>query len=209
MSDNLRRYRAMKRALTQLYPTEPKGNTARHLKTLAMVASGIVGSRRTNLPAIAGKVPTRAKKESRVKRFSRWVQNERITSEMYFLPYADALLRGLAAHHSLLLVMDSSEVGRNCLALMVKVVYRKRALAVAWVAVKRSKGHLPERTHVQLLEQVREIVPQKAGVIFLGDGEFDGTRLQATLEGLDGTMSVVQPGTLGWEPMVTTSPSRS
>jgi hypothetical protein len=183
MSDNLRRYRAMKCALRQLYPTEPKGNTARHLSTLAMMASGIVGSRRTNLTAIAGKVPTRAKKESRVKRFSRWIQNQHITSEMYFLPYVDALLCGLAADHALLLVMDSSEVGRNCLALMVNLVYKKRALPLAWVVVKGSKGHLPEQTHVQLLEQVHQVMPQGADVIFLGDGEFDGTILQATIEG--------------------------
>ncbi len=59
MSDNLRRYRAIKTAIMQLYPTEPRGNTARHLHTLAALVSGIVGSRSTNLPAIAGKVPDR------------------------------------------------------------------------------------------------------------------------------------------------------
>ena len=56
MSDNRRRYRAIRTAIMQLYPTEPKGNTARHLHTLAALISGIVGSRSTNLPAIAGKV---------------------------------------------------------------------------------------------------------------------------------------------------------
>jgi hypothetical protein len=30
MSDNLRRYRAIRDALTQWYPGEPKGNMARH-----------------------------------------------------------------------------------------------------------------------------------------------------------------------------------
>jgi hypothetical protein len=57
MSDNRRRYRAVRDALKQLYPTEPKGNLARHLNTLAALVSGIVGSKNTNLPAIAGKVP--------------------------------------------------------------------------------------------------------------------------------------------------------
>jgi len=35
MSDNLRRYRAIKQELKQLYPKEPQGNLARHLDTLA------------------------------------------------------------------------------------------------------------------------------------------------------------------------------
>ena len=52
MSDNLRRYRAIHNALTQAYPAQPTGNVARHLHTLAMLISGIVGSKSTQLPAI-------------------------------------------------------------------------------------------------------------------------------------------------------------
>lgn len=183
MSDNRRRYRAVRNALKQLYPTEPKGNLARHLNTLASLVSGIVGSKSTNLPAIAGKVPDGAKRENRVKKFSRWMKNERIDVEIYYLPYADALLTSLAAHRTLLLAMDGSEVGRKCLALMVSVIYKKRALPIAWIVVKGNKGHFPEETHVQLVEQVHQIVPEEADVIFVGDGEFDGITLQATIDG--------------------------
>ena len=34
MSDNLRRYRAIRDALTQWYPGQPTGTVARHLTTL-------------------------------------------------------------------------------------------------------------------------------------------------------------------------------
>ena len=44
MSDNLRRYRAIRQALAQCYPTSSQGNFARHLNTLAALISGIVGS---------------------------------------------------------------------------------------------------------------------------------------------------------------------
>jgi len=182
MSDNLRRYRAIRNGLKQVYGTEPKGNVARHLDTLAALISGIVGSKSSNLPAVAAKVPDCSKRESRVKRFSRWVNNERIDTEIYFLPYADALLGSLASH-TLLLAMDGSEVGRKCLALMVSVIYKKRALPIAWTVVKGSKGHFPEEAHVQLLAQVYRIVPEGADVIFVGDGEFDGVTLQTTLDG--------------------------
>ncbi len=57
MSDNLRRYRAIHNALKQAYPAQPKGNVARHLHTLAALISGIVGSKSTQLPTIATKVP--------------------------------------------------------------------------------------------------------------------------------------------------------
>ena len=92
MSDNLRRYRAICQALTQAYPVAPQGNLARHLTTLAALISGMVGSRSTQLPTIATKVPDGTTPESRVKRFARWLGNDDILEEVYFLPYAAILL---------------------------------------------------------------------------------------------------------------------
>jgi len=84
---------AIRNALTQASPTQPTGNRARHLNTLAALISGIVGSKSTQLPNIAAKVPTGTKPESRVNRFARWFDNDHILEEGYFLPYADILLR--------------------------------------------------------------------------------------------------------------------
>jgi hypothetical protein len=53
MSDNLRRYRAIRDALIQGYPGQLTGPVARHVTTLAAMISGIVGSQRTQLPHIA------------------------------------------------------------------------------------------------------------------------------------------------------------
>lgn len=182
MSDNIYQYRAIRKALHDLYSREPQGNLARHLNTLAALIRGIVGSQRTNLPAGAGKVPDGTKRESRVKRFSRWLVNEGITLETSFMPYAEALIARLA-HRPLVLVRDGSEVGRGCLTLMVSAVDKKRASPLAWIVVKGSKGPFPEESPVALLEQVHSLVPEEADVLFLGDGEFDGTPLQATVEG--------------------------
>ena len=153
MSDNLRQYRAIRAALIQAYPGEPQGQCARHLTTLAALISGIVASRRTQLPHIAAKVPDGTKPESRVKRFARWVDNNTITEEVYFLPYAKLLLAHLALQ-TLVLVMDGSVVGRGCVALMIHVVYKGRALPLAWVVRRGKKGHFSEELHIALVEQV-------------------------------------------------------
>jgi hypothetical protein len=73
MSDNHRRYRSIRTALTQMYAKEPKGYSAKQLNVLAALISGIVGSCRTNYPQIASKVPDLTQAESRVKRFSRFI----------------------------------------------------------------------------------------------------------------------------------------
>jgi hypothetical protein len=181
MSDNLRQYRAIREALIQGYPGKPTGSVARHLTTLAALISGIVGSKSTQFPHIATHVPNGTKVESRVKRFARWVDNDRILEETYFLPYADLLLHHLALQ-TLVLVMDGSVVGRGCIALMIHVVYKGRALPLAWRVRQGPKGHFPEDLHIALVELVSKLVPEGTPVVLLGDGEFDGTRLQQTMQ---------------------------
>src|SRR2546421_12700758 len=132
MCDNFRRYRAIRAALLQGYPDQPTGTIARHLTTLAALISGIVGSKSTQLPHIATKVPDGTKPESRVKRFTRWLDNDHILEEVYFLPYADVLLRHLALQ-TVVLVMDGSSVGRGCTALMIHVVSKSLSEKSSWV----------------------------------------------------------------------------
>src|SRR3989449_5107192 len=177
MSDNLRRYRAIHNALKQAYPVQPTGNVARHLHTLATLISGIVGSKSTQLPTIATKVPDGTMPESRVKRFARWLDNANILEEAYFLPYADLLLSHLALQ-TLVLVMDGSVVGRGCNALMIHVVYKGRALPLAWRVRQGPKGHFPEDLPIAPVELVSGLVPEGAQGVFLCDGACDGTRLQ-------------------------------
>jgi hypothetical protein len=180
MSDNLRQYRAIRDALTQGYPGDLTGRVARHVTTLAALISGIVASKSTQLPKVAAHVPAGPKPESRVKRFARWLDNERILEDLYFLPYAEILLAHLALE-TLVLVMDGSVVGRGCTALMIHVIYKGRALPLAWRVRQGPKGHFPEELHIALVELIRACLPEGTQVVLLGDGEFEGTTLQKTL----------------------------
>lgn len=180
MSDNLRRYRSIHRGLKKLYPDEPKGNLLRHLHTLAALISGIVGSKSTHLPQIATKIVDANKPESRVKTYSRWLANENIDYETYYLPYIATLLAGLP-HGPRVFVIDVSTVGRGCLTLMLSVLYKGRALPLIWSTLAGSKGHLAEEVHLALLQRAHAIVPATVTVIFLGDGEFDGAGLIQTI----------------------------
>ncbi len=185
MSDNRRVYRTIREAILQLYPGEPKGNNARMLTTLAALVSGIVMGKSCQLPTIARKAPDRAKADSRIKRYSRWINNERVDYEGYYLPFVQELLYRLAEIRELVFIIDGSEVGQGCITLMISLLYGKRALPITWLVVKGCKGHLPEHLHLELLGQLQDILPPQAQVIFLGDGEFDGIELQAALETME------------------------
>jgi hypothetical protein len=169
-------------AIKQLLPTEPKGNFARMLSTLAAMVAGIVQARSCQLPAIARKTPDQAKADSRIKRYSRWVQNEGIEYRRFYLPFVSELLTHLATIRELAFVIDGSEVGHHCITLMISLIYGKRALPITWLVVKGCKGHLPEKAHLELLTQLQVILPENCRMVFIGDGEFDGIELQAALQ---------------------------
>src|SRR5215212_2069082 len=187
MSDTYRRYRAIKRAIMQFYQPRPTGHREKHLTTLVAMICGLTGGKHADLPTMADHAPSNgATQQSLIKRFTRFLKNDRHTVDGWFLPVAQELLKTLAVQ-PIQLVMDGSVVGRGCLALMLSVVYHGRALPLWWVVVKAPKGHFPQETHRALLAQVQAIMPQDAQVTFLGDGEFDGIDLQADLR------------TTGWE----------
>jgi len=163
-----------------MFMEEPKGYGAKQLNVLASLISGIVGSRSTNYPKIASKVPDRRKLESRVKGYSRYINEAEPRTEIYLMPFAAALLANLS-DHTLVLIMDGSDVGRNCVALMLSVRYRGRALPLGWLVISGEKGHFSQEKHMALVLEVQKLVPAEADVIFLGDGEFDGSKLQAKL----------------------------
>jgi hypothetical protein len=173
---------------------------ARHLTTLAALISGIVGSHSTQLPKIATQGPNGTKPESRIKRFARWVDNATISEEVYFVPYAEVLLRPLALQ-TLVMILDGSVVGRGCVALRLHVVYKGRALPLVWQVRKGNKGHFPEDMHLALVAQLHDLVPPGAQVVLLGDGAFDGSRLQKAVQDY-GWSYVVRTGshiTIAWD----------
>ena len=125
-------------------------------------------------------MPDGAKPESRVKRFVRWLGNTTVTEDAYFVPYAQVLLGHLALQ-TLVLIIDGSVVGRGCVALMLHVAYKGRALPLAWLVRSGKKGPFPEDLHITLLQQVHQLIPPGGQVALLGDGACDGTTLPHTL----------------------------
>jgi len=182
LSDNIKRFRAIRKALLKYYPNTPTKRQNRHLGTLAALISGIVGSKSTHLPQIATKAPDSSKPESRVKRYSRLLQNQHVTETTFFMPFAKDLVEAMAQRGTLVVVFDGSIVGRGCITLMASVLYKKRALPIAWIVRRGKKGHFPTELHLSLLEEVRRLLDDKAEVVFLGDGEFDATGLLAALD---------------------------
>src|SRR3954468_6948276 len=174
-------YRTIKRTLAQTLHARPGSHQEQHLNTLAVLICGIVGAQHVQFAQIADHAPIRgAKNESLITRFRRWVKHKDVTPEAVWLPFARAVLATLA-HAPLTLVLDGTTAGRGCMVLMASVVYHGRAIPLLWTVVKGKKGHLPQEAHCALITRFQTVIPDTAPVVLLGDGEFDGTQLQAAL----------------------------
>jgi len=168
MTDRQRVYTKVLRSLKETL----KGQKQGHVVTLAMMITGIVMSKKAQLSVMSMEVPHPVKAESIEKRMRRFVKNQRIDVEVYYLPFAQALVQALASQ-TLVLAMDGSQVGRGCMVLMVGVIYKRRALPLAWIVYRGKKGHTTSARHIAVLELVKPLIPPDADVILLGDGEYD------------------------------------
>jgi hypothetical protein len=132
MSDSRKLYRTIRAAILQLYPGKIKGNTARMLTILAAMVIGIVMGKSCQLPTIARKAPDLAKADSRVKRYSRWINNEKVNYEGFYLSFISEILNRLAEIRKLVFVMDGSEVGNGYIT-RVCILMIAACLAYLWV----------------------------------------------------------------------------
>ena len=181
MHINFQTYRTIKRTLAHTLHTRRNSHQEQHLNTLALLICGIVGAQHVQFAPIADHAPIRGQKnESLITRFRRFVKHDDITLEAVWLPFARAVLAGLAAS-PLTILLDGTTAGRGCMVLMASVVYQGRAIPLLGTVVKGKKGHLPQHVHCALIRQLREVIPAQATVLVLGDGEFDGTALQAAI----------------------------
>ena len=102
----------------------------------------------------------------------RFVKNQRVDAQVYYMPFAKALVAALA-NQPLVLAMDGSQVGRGCMTLMVGIIYKQRALPLAWIVYRGKKGHTTADRHIAVLELVQPLLPPEVKIILLGDGEYD------------------------------------
>lgn len=147
-----------------------------HRITLAMLVTGLLRGRSGRLTKIAEKVSYRHKKPSLVSRFQRFVKSSWVNVEAYYVPLANEILQAVEPG-PIVLMIDSTKMGGRCICLMVSVYYKKRALPLAWLCFKGKKGHSTQAVQIELLKQVKTLLPDDTLVVLVGDGEFDGADL--------------------------------
>lgn len=147
------------------------------LTNMIYLMMGIFSGRSVQLNLLVRKLPIQAKKLSRVRRLSRFLDNPAVQVRRWYAPFAKALLEAAAVSGQVRLIIDASKVAFGYRLLMVSVAYRRRSLPLAWTWVAGTRGHSSTRQQLALLNYVRTLVPPNVGVLLVGDGEFSAGKL--------------------------------
>ncbi|MEM9774374.1 MAG: hypothetical protein AAF902_07320 [Chloroflexota bacterium] len=123
---------------------------AKHIIVLTLMITGIALSKKAQLSEMSCHVAHQAKPESIVKRFHRFIKNDRVDVQIYYLLFVHLILNHLSTSR-LCLATDASLVGRGCMVLMVSVIYKNKAHPLVWLVYKGKKRHTTAERHIEAL----------------------------------------------------------
>jgi len=141
------------------------------VKTLAMMITGMLLGPHVQLFAIAMWVPLLIKLPSIVRRFERFVADDRIDVEKYFEPFVVAMIAALG-NETAYLIIDCTQAGSKCRTLFIGLAYHNSVLPLVWKTLKGKKGHVKGEFQRELLNQIYHRFQHCRRVIVLGDAEF-------------------------------------
>jgi len=154
----------------------------RHLKTLAWMMVGLIQSQAISLTEWVPYVHGRAQyAQSTVRRFRRWLDNERIKVHKLYGPLIQQAVAEWGEQR-LYLALDTSMLwGQYCI-IRISIVYRGRAVPLVWKVLKHASSAVAFDAYKDLLNRAAQLLlPFQCQVVFLADRGFADTDLMAHL----------------------------
>jgi hypothetical protein len=174
-----RLYDTWNRRIMELRP----GQRITQVRSFVWLIVGIFESRSVSMSRIAGKIPGQAVLVSITRRISRLLANPAIVVRDWYEPIARAWIeRQAVSLKQIRLIVDGTKVGFAHQLLIVSLAYRRRAIPLGWMWVNHVKGHSSARTHLQLLSNVRSLLPKGIAVLLVGDCEFGSVEVLSRLD---------------------------
>ena len=156
----------------------------RHLKTLAWMMVGLIHSGSISLGAWAPFVVSRARySQSTVRRFRRWLDNDKIEVHTLYGPLLQQALIGWV-DKTLYVALDTSMLWNTYCLVRLSVIYRGRAVPLVWCVLEHGSAMVAYDVYKALLEKANTLVPFACKVVFLADRGFTDTELLRHLKRL-------------------------
>ncbi len=168
-------------SLLSLFGQPAKWRDKRHLSTLVWMVIGLLESGTISLPEWVPFVESRATfAQSTVRRFSRWLHNERIKVDEVYGPLIQEALREWGGQR-LYVALDTSLLWNRFCVIRLSLVFRGRAVPLIWRTIEHASSTVAFEEYRALLDQAATLLPRTSQVIFLADRGFADTALMAHL----------------------------
>src|SRR5438034_5550383 len=126
--------------LLQVLGQHAKWLDLRHRHTLAWMIVGLISSKTVSLGAWAPFVVSRARyAQSIVRRFRRWLDNNRINPEPLYGPLIEQALVGWVGKR-VYVALDTSMLWNTYCLIRLSVIYRGRAVPLGWRVLKHGSA---------------------------------------------------------------------
>jgi hypothetical protein len=156
----------------------------RHLKTLAWMMVGLIQSGWISLSAWVPYVVSRAQyAQSTVRRFRRWLDNDKIEVGALYSPLMQQALAEWG-EQVFYLALDTSMLWDTYCLIRLSVIYRGRAVPLVWCVLEHGSASVSYDAYQALLDRAALVLPGHCKVVFLADRGFADTELRGHLRRL-------------------------
>ena len=153
----------------------------RHLHTLLWMVVGLIRSRDIGLPSWVPFVNSRAQyAQSTIRRFSRWLHNERVEASRLWGPIIQSALQEWGENR-IYLALDTTMLWDRFCHIRISVIYRGRAIPLVWKTMEHASSTVTLDAYLDLLDFAAKLLPVGTDVVFLADRGFADTRLMQYL----------------------------
>lgn len=155
---------------------------SRRQKAFAWAVTAVILTGKVSLAGWSPVVITTALAASTLRRFVRLLSNPRLDVARYYEPFIRAALADWAGR-AVLLAIDTTSLDERRIIGRVSLVYRGRAIPLAWQAYTSRSHSLPFDAYRPLLERSAAVLPPGCTVTLLGDRGFGAVQLMAWCRG--------------------------
>lgn len=181
MSEHLRLYRTIMGLIGQTL----RMNDIRNVSTFAWMVVGLLLSKGVHLSQWAVHRVGAAQAASKQRQMARWLHNSKLEPATVYREFITAALLSWAAapERALVLALDSSVLWEKYVIVRVSLVYRGRALPLAWTVLAQGSASVSLDNYRNVLVEASRLLPRHQQVTLLADRGFvDVALLQLLVE---------------------------
>jgi hypothetical protein len=172
MSDSQR----LHASVLSVLQTELGEEDFRNVNTMAWAITGVLLHKTVSLPMWASSLPDEAQAWSREQRFRNWLSSPAIKVQSFYRPFIQCALADWVGH-KMYVGLDATSVNNRLVIARTAVIYRGRAVPLAWQVFRRKSVMLAFDQYAGLVSYTAQLIPAGVNVILLGDRGFRDVRL--------------------------------